>query len=741
MFIRIIRIAPILIILLAAFFYFKPVWQNKLIPFPGNLLVSYFSPWKEESWPGYPTGVPRKGLLGFDTVRMMGPWRHFITDEIKSGRFPLWNPHQFGGAPMSANYQSALFFPPNLIYLILPFYVAWTILIISQLLLASFGMYLFLKSQFEDNNLITNNQSLITILPSLAYGFSSWMSVWIEWNIHGFVYALLPFALLFIHKRKTILTILTISLIIFAGHPQMAMIGITALLIASIVCRKFKWMVGVLFIVLLITAIQWWPVLGYYQQASREQQSGEFSYGKTLLSWSQIPQLISPNFFGNPATGNFSGKLDFLESTAYSGIAVLGFALMGIISFLFSLKFPLRSSKSLSSLIETFCLVILGIVILLAFPTPVSLLLGRLNIPILSTSVASRWLMLLPLALTILSAQGLNCFFASNKARPCEARPGLYIPAAFIFILIVGLWIYALLSPPEFRSVSFRNLIITTAISGLFLLTLLFRIKGRQSLMKISLFILGIFSIGELILFGWKTMPYTEKRFIYPVTPVLAKLQELSRDGSRFAATDGSVLESNFATYYGLYDLSGYDALYPRRMGELVWTAANNGKPVKDFSRSTVVVPTKQSDSRNNLWNLAGVHWIINKDDMLTEHPGQKSNDLSSDFELIWEEGKWQIYENTKVFPRSFFISDISPAKQDPALQDPITPAEITSYKPNKVDISVDAPENGYLVLTDTFYPGWKVTVDGTLAEILPAFGAFRAVRVSKGIHTVKFNL
>ena len=116
--------------------------------------------------------------------------------------------------------------------------------------------------------------------------------------------------------------------------------------------------------------------------------------------------------------------------------------------------------------------------------------------------------------------------------------------------------------------------------------------------MKIFLFTLGILSIGELILFGWKTMPYTEKRFIYPVTPVLAKLQGLSRDGSRFAATDGSVLETNFATYYGLYDLSGYDALYPRRIGELVWTASNNGIPVKDFSRSTVVVPAKAISSQ-----------------------------------------------------------------------------------------------------------------------------------------------
>ena len=700
--------------------------------------MSYFSPWKEEAWPGYPTGVPRKGLLGFDTVRMMGPWRNFITNEIKSGRFPSWNPHQFGGAPMAANFQSALFFPPNLIYLILPFHIAWTILIVSQPLLAIFGMYLLLKELFN-GSLSTHKRinALTIIFLSLMYGFSSWMSVWIEWNIHGFVYALLPFALLFIYKKKTILTILTISAIIFAGHPQMAMIGITALLIASAVWKKFKWMLAVLSVVTLITSVQWWPVLKYYQQASREKQSGEFSYGKTLLPWSQIPQLLAPNFFGNPATGNFSGKLDFLESTAYSGIAILGFAAMGLLA------------KSKNPETRNFAIAIFMLIALLVLPNPISLLIGKLNIPIFSTSVASRWLMLLPLSLILLAAVGIEHISLSCKAGPCSAgrnfsekarpfweRPGLYIPATLIMIFTLSLWIYALSFPPEFRSVSFRNLLIPSAIAGLFLFIFSFRLADRQSTMKIFLFTLGILSIGELILFGWKTMPYTEKRFIYPVTPVLTKLQGLSRDGSRFAATDGSVLETNFATYYGLYDLSGYDALYPRRIGELVWTANNNGIPVKDFSRSTVVVPAKPSQARNNLWNLGGVRWIVNKDDMLAEHPGQRSNDLSSDFELIWEEGKWQIYENMKVFPRSFFVSDISPAEQGP-----ITPAEIMLYQSNKIEISVSAPTDGYLILTDTYYPGWKASVDGTGVNILPAFGAFRAVEVSKGSHTIRFNL
>ncbi len=118
-------------LLLTALIYFMPMWKDRQIPFPGHLLVSFFSPWKEESWPGYPAGVPRKDLLGFDSARMMGPWRKFMANQLRLGKFPTWNPYQFTGAPMMANSQSAVWFPPNWLYLAFPFSIAWSLLVLS----------------------------------------------------------------------------------------------------------------------------------------------------------------------------------------------------------------------------------------------------------------------------------------------------------------------------------------------------------------------------------------------------------------------------------------------------------------------------------------------------------------------------------------------------------------------------------------------------------------------------------
>lgn len=716
-----------------------------LIPFPGHLLVSYFSPWKEETWPGYPTGVPRKDLLGFDTVRMMGSWRQFITDELKSGRLPAWNPHQFAGAPLLANFQSAIFFPPNLIYLILPFHIAWTILVISQPILASIGMYLLLKELFK-KQLTINHQPLIIGFLAVAYGFSAWMSVWIEWNIHGFVYALFPWMLWGIAKKNNFITIITIIMIILAGHPQMALIALTAAAIFAAVNPEFKKFLFSAAIALIITSIQWIPAVRYYQQASRKQPSSEFVYEKTLLPWNQISQLVAPNFLGNPATGNFRGVANFVETTAYSGIAILGFALIGLIS-------PIRK----------FAGPLIVLILILVLPNPISLLIGKLNLPILSTSVASRWLILWPLATILLAAAGFQSLtFAKAKVR--------LLATATVLILIAIPWLTAFLSPSEFRSVSIRNLIIPTGIAVLWIITTIstyFKIPTKKlyrsptivnnlynfilnNFYSISVSVILSVSIYELIAFGHKTMTYTEKEFIYPSTPVIKKLRELSSDYSRFASTPGSVIETNFATYYGFYDLAGYDALYPRRVGELVWAAASNGKPAADFSRSTVVTPTNPSSARDNLWNLAGVRWIVNKDDLLAEHPGQRSNDLSNDFKLAWEKNKWQIYENTNAFPRAFFTPDAQWLDDDsdlikkilasPPDISTIAPAKITAYQSNLVEIEIDVPENGYLILTDTFYPGWQATVDGKKVEILPALHAFRAVKIQSGKRFVVFR-
>jgi hypothetical protein len=57
---------------------------------------------------------------------------------------------------------------------------------------------------------------------------------------------------------------------------------------------------------------------------------------------------------------------------------------------------------------------------------------------------------------------------------------------------------------------------------------------------------------------------------------------------------------------------------------------------------------------------------------------------------------------------------------------------------PERVRIELEAPGPGYLVLADSFAPGWRARLDGTTAPLRRANGLFRAVAVPAGRHVVE---
>jgi hypothetical protein len=64
----------------------------------------------------------------------------------------------------------------------------------------------------------------------------------------------------------------------------------------------------------------------------------------------------------------------------------------------------------------------------------------------------------------------------------------------------------------------------------------------------------------------------------------------------------------------------------------------------------------------------------------------------------------------------------------------------IETYAPERVAVSVRAPQPGWLVLSDLYYPGWTATVNGEPAPIERANHLFRAVRVASGQSSVSFE-
>ena len=65
--------------------------------------------------------------------------------------------------------------------------------------------------------------------------------------------------------------------------------------------------------------------------------------------------------------------------------------------------------------------------------------------------------------------------------------------------------------------------------------------------------------------------------------------------------------------------------------------------------------------------------------------------------------------------------------------------ARITGWRPDRVEIAVDAQSPAILTLHDLWYPGWEVEVDGKSRPVLRADVLFRAVEVAAGSHRVVF--
>ena len=104
---------------------------------PADLLVASFL-WAGEA------EAPQNGLLA-DITYLFHPSLIYAANEIRAGRFPTWNPHEFAGAPFFANPQTGLLFPLHALAYVLPLTTALTLISILKLSVAGLETYWFLR--------------------------------------------------------------------------------------------------------------------------------------------------------------------------------------------------------------------------------------------------------------------------------------------------------------------------------------------------------------------------------------------------------------------------------------------------------------------------------------------------------------------------------------------------------------------------------------------------------------------
>lgn len=759
---------PYIIFVLFSIAIFKPYFFNDKVPFAGNLLVAYFQPWKSYRWDNYSINGPANKPIGFDTLRIFYPFRILTTESLKQGKIPLWNPYTFSGNMYLAAYQTAVFFPLTPLFLILPAIDAWSLMVILAPFLTAVFMYMFLQSLRLSRK--------ASIIGAMTFGFSGIVVAFTEeWYIASYSIVCLPLIFYSVKKMSENISVKNFTFLIvglcasiLSGWFQMTFYTFifgffwVMFLFWQNKRKRNIFLVSVFIatiISLFISSIYLIPNIQAYFYSTRGTSDAKYIFDLYLLPVYKLITYLAPDFWGNPATYTYFGGGFYQEKILYVGIVGLFFALYAL------LRKNALSSVSMFFSISWIVSLSLG----LSLPTS-WLFLYYLHIPLLSTLVPSRIIIIAAFCLGVISSFGIDAFLQEN------GKKRLSIITSFLVLVLIAGWGFALYykwkNPLSFFAMfSLKSMILPTIfLVALCLLLFIYRIY-KKKMLKVFFPLLFVVTLIPLYYFAHKYLYFSERNFTFPKVPVLTKLQEIQGSDRSWSFGPGYV-STNLTAYYHLYSVEGYDSFYLQRYGELLDASANKGERAKYAPRVDADMVSAQSiqEILNNpyrikLLNLLGVKYIFGKSS--TKDTKFLSQNPSSPLVQIWSDGKYTIYQNKNAYPRAFLLDsyaveskkdnsirkiyshdfDLSKTvllEQTVSLTHTQTPllgnAKIITYKPEYIKINEKTNKKAFLFLSDNYYPGWKAYVDGKETKIYQADYTFRAIIVPKGAHTIVFS-
>ncbi len=360
------------------------------------------------------------------------------------------------------------------------------------------------------------------------------------------------------------------------------------------------------------------------------------------------------------------------------------------------------------------------------------------------------------------------------------AAPSLFVPLADRFLAAVEPARQAFSSGQDFLSYQWRNLLILgimLAAGGavvrisrcpIYLPRRLGRLPVWQPL---ALAVLA----ADLFLFGAGFNPSADPAQLDFTPPAIQFLQRRVAEEEPWRLTTYQIqtadstktLNANIPWLNGLQDIRGYDSIIPRQYVEYMAAIETQGELL--YNRIAPIYGVENLSSP--LLDLLNVRYVVTE--------GEIPN---SDYKLVYND-EVRIYENVNALPRAFALPRaewVSPADlpsrlvsldprqvvvldggqqtgeaEDQGANWPLQTAKIVTYSSNTVFIDVDMPGPGWLVLADSYFPGWKayrsaqseeiptaktVPDDEVELQIIRADGNFRAVWLEAGAHRVRFK-
>jgi hypothetical protein len=679
------------------------------------------------------------------------PWRVFAFEVIRQGWLPLWNPLVGMGAPLLANYQSALLYPPNWI---LSFTLAgWGegLLVLAHLVFAGAGTVLVLRRlevgplgqaiggvAFASGTFLVARAGFFSLNAAAAY--LPWMVLCAD-MVAGAAQSAL--SIRWLPALAALSSVLGLQAL--AGHAQ-SMAYSLLLAVAwslwktaaaggwrAVIRVVLMWLSAGLLGVALAGA-QLVPTAEYLLESSRGAGVDE-TVALTYSFWPwRTLGLLLPGLFGSPVVGDYWGYANFWEDALY----------IGVLPLLMAITAALRAGRlgRAAGRLRYFLLAAAGLAFLFALGanTPLYPFLFR-HVPLFGAfNAPTRFNLITTFCLALLAGIGAGLWARPGGRTLYWTRLGTAGAGA---VLVLGL--AATIAPTGLRESFGRSF----AWAGLWLI-----VAGALALVWPSsvgrgwITVLSLVATLDLVVAGQGLNPSTSSNLYQGVTALsaepgdghrlylLAKAERVLKfeRTHRFDSFQ-SELEPRFIRRSGLPNTPMLDGL----------SSANNFDPL---------LPARYVAWLTALEEVTGA--------VRTER--LQLMDVSRFTDAVSPEPPWVSYapvpgaQRVRLVPEAVAASDLQEALRlidssgvdfgervilETSVESPLARggegvASLTpSPDPNQVAVQVEAPDGGWLVLSDIWFPGWEVSIDGAAAVAYPADAAFRAVWVPPGSSSV----
>ncbi|MFA5858344.1 MAG: YfhO family protein [Elusimicrobiota bacterium] len=621
-----------------------------------------------------------------DLTYIFHPWKHFTVEELQQGRVPLWNPYAYSGMPLMANMQSQVFYPLSLVFYSLPFVKALKLFYLLHLILAGLGWYLFSQKK--------GVCAVVGITAGIMYMLSGYLVSKIEFLSLFASLAWLPWMLLFIDNWLMLGVVLGVSFL--AGYPQIwgMQAGILIFydflqvidngrsnLRAGVLGKIRKYLyAGIIFAGL--AAVQLFPAVELIANSQRGTMKLDYqtvtvnsAKGNDIINCF-VPMLNSSGIKGQQ---QITGEKYYWATTGYIGEAVTSLLVVGII---FAFVVFIRDKKYKDIIKLLFLLMLAGMGLVLA--------LGE-----------KFW--------------GYKFIYEHLLLFRYFRYPGglMYIfSAAAVLILITTL-------PVIFEKLERKS-------------------NGSNNG---YLWLIPAVVLINLLILSYKHLPVTSDRWYGYINHTAARLQyenikNNSHPWERFfvsPATDRNRMFTTGNVEYA-WKLSTEKLFNLISMKFHLFNFAGMGEPLElanSYSYALDIYEQKRFEDAKYLLGFANVRYVI------------ADTDLNAEL-LCTTPAK--VYLNDKTLSRAVFIPEKNAGTDGQLVSQSETKKKlvfekvgITRYSPERVNLQLTQKRAGVVVLTDNWYPGWVVKVDGLNSKLEKFMKTFRAVKVNTGTLNIEF--